>query len=223
MRKILLIEDDPDISDLIVYNLQKSGFRVHHVPNANEALILLENEIFDLILLDLMLPGLKGSDFLSIIRSRDLFTKIPVIIISAMNAEADIISGLNKGADDYLPKPFSMEMLATKVNTLLRRTVGGTSGIWEYRDIRMEDSVRKVFVGGREIVLTHREYELLKLFLSRPHEIFPRDVLLNSLWGYSCDFLTRTIDSHISTLRKKLGDAGSCIKSVPKVGYGIDD
>ena len=121
MRNVLLIEDDLDITELIAYNLQKAGFKVHTADNANDGLIILDEVACDIILLDLMLPGLKGMDFLKIIRSKENTANIPVIIISAKNAEHDIISGLNTGADDYLPKPFSMEMLTAKVNTILRR------------------------------------------------------------------------------------------------------
>ena len=225
MKRILLIEDDPDIGELITYHLHKSAFEPHHVTNANDALILLERMTFDALLLDLMLPGLKGLDFLTILRGQERFAALPIIIISALNAESEIIAGINKGADDYLPKPFSMEMLVTKLNALLRRSSGetGERSVFEYGSIKIDNNIRKVFVNGKEVTLTHREYELLKLFVTHPHKIYPREVLLNSLWGYSSDFLTRTIDAHVSTLRKKLGGAGSLIKSVPKTGYGIDD
>lgn len=224
MRKVLLVEDDLDITELIAYNLQRAGFEEYHVSNANDALIMLEDVSIDVILLDLMLPGLKGMDFLNIIRGRDDLKNIPVIIISAKNAEHNIISGLNAGADDYLPKPFSMEMLVAKINTVLRRGMsieGRKSNFIEYSGIKIDDTVHRVYVNGVEVKLTHKEYELLRLFLTNVNKIFTRDMILNSVWGYDSETFTRTVDSHVASLRRKLGEAGEIIKSIPKVGYGI--
>lgn len=224
MRNVLLIEDDADISELIAYNLQKAGFKTHAAENANDGLIILDEVACDIILLDLMLPGLKGMDFLNIIRSRKNSANIPVIIISAKTAENDIISGLNAGADDYLPKPFSMEMLVTKINTILRRgssITGRQSNIIEYKGIKVDDANHKVYAAGNEIKLTHKEYALLRLFLLNPDTIFSRDMLLNSIWGYDSQSYTRTVDAHIASLRKKLMQCGDLIKSVSKTGYGL--
>ena len=224
MRNVLLIEDDLDITELIAYNLQKAGFKVHTADNANDGLIILDEVACDIILLDLMLPGLKGMDFLKIIRSKENTANIPVIIISAKNAEHDIISGLNTGADDYLPKPFSMEMLTAKVNTILRRgssITGRSSNIIEHKGIKIDDANHKVYIDGQEIKLTHKEYELLRLFLLNPDTIFSRDRLLNSIWGYDSQSYTRTVDAHIASLRKKLLLYGDLIKSVSKTGYGL--
>lgn len=224
MRNVLLIEDDLDITELIAYNLQKTGFKVHTADNANDGLIILDEVACDIILLDLMLPGLKGMDFLKIIRSKENTANIPVIIISAKNTEHDIISGLNTGADDYLPKPFSMEMLTAKVNTILRRgsaITGRSSNIIEHKGIKIDDANHKVYIDGQEIKLTHKEYELLRLFLLNPDTIFSRDRLLNSIWGYDSQSYTRTVDAHVASLRKKLLHYGDLIKSVSKTGYGL--
>lgn len=225
MSNILIVEDDADIRSLIVYNLEKNGFQALEAENANDALIIAEDVNIDAILLDIMLPGLSGIELLEIIRKKEEYKRIPVVIISAKNAEKDIISALEKGADDYLPKPFSMEMLHAKIKTILRRTassgldpVGGK----EYEGIKIDDERHKVFVDAQEIKLTNKEYELLKLLISAPHRIFTRTKLLNSLWGYDSESFTRTVDSHIATLRKKLGAKGDMIKSIPKIGYGID-
>ncbi len=224
MRNVLLIEDDKDISELIIYNLQKAGYVCHHAVNANEGLIILEEVACDIILLDLMLPGLKGMDFLNIIRSNEIYCNTAVIIISAKNAEQDIIAGLNNGADDYLPKPFSMEMLTAKINTVLRRGAsftGRASKILEYKGIKIDDANHRVYIDGNEIKLTYKEYEILRLFITNPDTIFSRDMLLNSIWGYDSQAYTRTVDSHIASLRKKLLHYGSIIKSVSKTGYGL--
>ncbi len=224
MNKIMLVEDDPDIRDLVIYNLQKNGFSVTSADNANDALIMLDDIKVDIILLDLMLPGLKGMQFLDIVRNREGIKNIPVIIISAKNAEHDIITALEHGADDYLPKPFSMEILAAKINTVLRRGVKAEEGApLEYMGIKMDGSRRKVFSDGGEIRLTHKEYELLKIFISSPNKIFTRNQLLNTVWGYDSESMTRTVDSHVSTLRKKLGPKGDIIKSIPKIGYGVEE
>ena len=197
---------------------------MHTADNANDGLIILDEVACDIILLDLMLPGLKGMDFLKIIRSKENTANIPVIIISAKNTEHDIISGLNTGADDYLPKPFSMEMLTAKVNTILRRgssITGRSSNIIEHKGIKIDDANHKVYIDGQEIKLTHKEYELLRLFLLNPDTIFSRDRLLNSIWGYDSQSYTRTVDAHIASLRKKLLHYGDLIKSVSKTGYGL--
>lgn len=224
MRNVLIIEDDTDIAELITYNLQKAGFKPHHAVNANEGLIILGEVACDVILLDLMLPGLKGMEFLKIIRSNDEYSNVPVIIISAKTHEQDIIAGLNTGADDYLPKPFSMEMLIAKINTILRRGAsftGRAANILEYQGIKLDDANHKVYIDGKEIKLTHKEYELLRLFLTNPDTIFSRDRLLNSIWGYDSQSYTRTVDAHIASLRKKLLNYGDLIISVPKTGYGL--
>lgn len=224
MNNILIIEDDNDIRSLIVYNLEKNGFKIIEADNANDALISLEEVNIDAILLDIMLPGLNGIQFLEIIRRKENTSRTPVIIISAKNAEHDIISALEKGADDYLPKPFSMEMLNAKIKSVLRRTVGSENytPTLEYKNIKMDDTRHKVFSSGVEIKLTNKEYELLRLFMASPHRIFTRNKLLNTVWGYDSESLTRTVDAHISTLRKKLGDNGEIIKSIPKIGYGLE-
>ncbi len=224
MTRILLIEDDNDIRELIKYNLEKRAHTVIDHDNANSALITLEDVAIDLILLDIMLPGLKGTQFLKIVRDKQSTKNIPIIIISAKNREEDIISALDSGADDYLPKPFSIEMLVAKINSILRRaeSINTTDKILEVNNISIDDNKHKVFVDKVEIKLTLKEYELLKLFLTNKNKIFTRNQLLNSIWSYDSEAMTRTVDSHIASLRKKLGDASNIIVSIPKIGYGVE-
>ncbi len=225
MPKIMLIEDDEEIRELIKYNLHKSGHDVLALENANDALIAIEDAHTDLILLDIMLPGLKGTHFLEILRTRQHNPNVPVIIISAKNAEHDIIAAIEKGADDYLPKPFSMEMLNAKVKSILRRSTQGNEHATDtikFAGITLDLIRHKTFVDGEEVKLTMKEFELLKIFMSHPEKVFTRNWLLNTVWGYDSDSMTRTVDSHISTLRKKLGNVGEIIKSIPKIGYGIE-
>ncbi len=223
MNKILLIEDQEDLRELIVYNLQKDNkFEVVESDNANDALIILEDINIDLILLDLMLPGLKGTDFLRIIKNKDKTEDIPVIIISAKTGEQDVVQGLKLGADDYLTKPFSTKVLMAKIDTILRRVNPGTQTTYSYQSIRLNRENHKVYSDGNEVTLTNKEYELILLFLKKPQKVFHRNQLLNTIWGYDSEVFTRTVDAHISSLRKKLGEPGKLIKSIPKVGYGLD-
>lgn len=222
---ILLIEDESDIGELITYSLEKAGYTVRHVTNANDGLIVLEENAIDFILLDLMLPGLKGNDFLKVVRANKKYENIPIIIESAKNSEQEIIACLNAGADDYLPKPFSMEMLDAKIKSILRRGtsfVERKSTVIKYENIKIDLSTYTVYVDNNEIKLTLKELELLKLFIQNPGKVYSRDVLLNTIWGYHSDSYTRTVDSHIASLRKKLGTAGDKVKSVPKIGYGVE-
>ncbi|MDH5559710.1 MAG: response regulator transcription factor [Deltaproteobacteria bacterium] len=223
MKKILVIEDQDDLRELIVYNLKKDkNSEIIEVPNANEALIVLEDLSVDLILLDLMLPGLKGFEFLKIIKDKPRLQSIPVVILSAKSEDKDIVKGLNLGAEDYLTKPFSFQVLITKIDKILNRSQNGTSNKLIYQNIEIIPEKYEVYINGVESKLTHKEFELLMLFIRKPKQVFNRHQLLNTIWGYESDVYTRTVDSHISSLRKKLGSQSSLIKSIPKVGYGFD-
>ena len=219
MSLILLIEDENDLRDIISYNLKRKGHKVISLSNANDALITLEEIHADIILLDLMLPGLQGLQFLDIIRKRK--ENVPVIILSARNAEHDIINALERGADDYITKPFNFEYLEAKVQAVLRR--GGSplrkSDNKSSDGILINDEAHKVTIDSEWIRLTQKEYDLLSLLVRNPEKVFTRNQLLNSIWGYDTELYTRTVDSHIATLRKKLGCKGKYIRSIHKIGY----
>ena len=219
MSLVLLIEDESDLNDLIRYNLKHTGHKVIALSNANDALIVLEDTYADLILLDLMLPGLQGLQFLDILRKRK--DNVPVIIISARNAEHDIINALERGADDYITKPFSFDFLEAKIQAVLRRGAlsGSKTGAKNSDGIVIDDDLHKVTIDGEQIHLTQKEYDLLSILMHNPEKVFTRNQLLNSVWGYDTDLYTRTVDSHIATLRKKLGSKGRHIRSVHKIGY----
>ena len=220
MAKILLVEDEADLREIVTFNVQNAGHTIVGTDNANDALMFLEDFLPDLILLDIMLPGLKGDQFLKLIRSNDRFAQVPVVIISAKSSEDDIVRLLEIGADDYLTKPFSMKVLLAKIPVMLKRTGRDESGtLVTYADISIDETNYKAFVAGTELTLTHKEFELLTLFVKHPRRVFTRNQLLTTIWGYDADVFTRTVDSHISTLRKKLGAAGQIIKSIPKIGY----
>ena len=223
MNKVLIIEDQEDLRELITYNLEKENrFDVVAAENANDALIIIEDLKFDIILLDLMLPGLKGLDFLKILKNNPDHTNVAIIIISAKTDEEDIVKGLKMGADDYLPKPFSFKLLITKIDTILRRIQPDQQSELMYRNLLINEQQRKAFIEGQEISLTKKEFELLFLFMKYPKKAFHRNQLLNTVWGYEADVYTRTVDAHISSLRKKLGEQGKYIRSIPKIGYGLD-
>ena len=222
MRRILVIEDEPDLLELIRFNLETKGYQVEGVDNANDALILLEEVHFDLILLDLMLPGLQGDQFLRLLRNMDRVADTPVMIVSAKNSETDIVAGLDAGADDYLTKPFSIQVLQAKVKALLRRTKDVSRSVAGHAGIEINTETHRATVDGAEIQLASKEFDLLLLFVRNPEKVFTRNQLLNTIWGYESDVFTRTVDAHISSLRKKLGDTGQLIRSVPKIGYRME-
>jgi two-component system phosphate regulon response regulator PhoB len=215
----MIIEDEEALGEMLEYSLERSGFSVNSFGNANDAMIALEDCPPDLILLDLMLPGLQGLQFLEILRQRDQST--PVIVISARNTEADIIKALERGADDYVPKPFSLKLIEAKIKAVSRRGGAGESRaqVLEGGGITLDLATRKAKSGDEPLHLTQKEFELLSLFLKKPERIFTRNQLLNLVWGYDSDLVTRTVDAHVAVLRKKLGDKGRFIKTLPKVGY----
>jgi two-component system phosphate regulon response regulator PhoB len=215
----MLIEDEGALREVIEYSLGREGFQVISFENANDALIALDEGRPDLVLLDLMLPGLQGMQFLDILRQND--RKTPVIVISARNSEADIIKALERGADDYLPKPFGLKLLETKIRVVLRRQGEqlGEGSVLSGCGVKLDLEAHKAAIGGTEPQLTLKEFDLLALFLRRPEKVFTRDQLLNLVWGYESELNSRTVDAHVATLRKKLGDKGRHIKTLPKIGY----
>ncbi len=221
MAKIVLIEDDNALRDIIAFNLKKNSHTVFDTENANDALIYMEEVIPDVIIADLMLPGLKGEDFVKIVKSKVKTASIPIIIISAKDGEDKVVELLKSGADDYLTKPFSIKILLSKIDVLLKRTQKSSNRI-AYSNVEIDMDSRKVFVDGVEISLTHTEFELLVFLMKHPKMVFTRNQFLSNIWGYDSEIYTRTVDAHISSLRKKLNNAKFKIKSVPKVGYKIE-
>jgi len=222
MNHILVIEDQDDVRELVAYNLRKQNYEVIEADNANDAFILLEDINLDMIILDLMLPGLGGLDFLKILKSKELYQSISVIILSAKSEEHEVVTGLKLGADDYITKPFSIKVLLAKVESVMRRVNAQEQNLLRYQSIQINQDEHKVYAEEREVTLTNKEFELLLLFLKKPKKVFHRNQLLNSIWGYDSETYTRTVDAHVSSLRKKLGAPGKLIRSIPKVGYGLD-
>ena len=220
-KRILIVEDEESIADLEKDYLELSGFEVE-VANDGEIGLKkgLEGE-FDLIILDLMLPGVDGFEICRQIRSQK---NTPIIMVSAKKDDIDKIRGLGLGADDYMTKPFSPRVLLAKVNALLRRTSAAAleAEALSAGKITLMPAARKVYVDGQEAVLTHLEYELLFFFLSNPGLVFTREQLLDRIWGYDFAGNSRTVDTHIKTLRQKLGSEGRWIVTLIRSGYKFE-
>lgn len=221
MANILIVEDHDDLREVVAHNVTRWGHRAIEAANANDALIELDDYAIDLILLDLMLPGLSGVQFLDILRKSEKTGAVPVIITSIINQEDEIVAALNAGADDYVAKPYSFAYLQAKVTSLLRRSEGRAAPS-TFRGVKLRADTHDVCIDGAPVALTPKEFTLLSLFLKNPGKIFTREILLAKVWGYDAGMNTRTVDAHVSSLRKKLGAKGSLIKSVSKIGYGAE-
>lgn len=217
--RILIIEDEEALRELLEYEFSRLQAAVVALDNAGDALMAVEDCPPDLILLDLMLPGLKGLQFLDLLRREG--NDVPVIIISARNAEADIINALERGADDYVTKPFSFNFLEAKIRAVLRRGGEGKPGGRKMAmgGISLDLESHKAYSDEEVLPLTQKEFELLNLFMSKSGRAFTRNQLLNLIWGYDQSLVSRTVDVHVASLRKKLGDKGHYIQTIPKIGY----
>ena len=226
---IFIVEDDENIREMESYALKNSGYAVKGFSDGASMLAELEFSVPKLILLDIMLPGEDGLSVLRRLREDDRTKKIPIMMVTAKTTELDKVRGLDMGADDYLAKPFGIMELVSRVKALLRRFERTESAQTQGRttlcfgDIRMDDSSRRVTSCSMEIELTYKEYELLKFLLINANIVMSRDRILSEVWGFDFEGESRTVDMHIKTLRQKLGDAGSAIKTVRSVGYKIGD
>ena len=222
MHRILVVDDEPDITALVAYHLAKAGYRVSTAADGAEALKAAREEKPDLVILDVMLPGVSGYDVLAELRRRDETKDVGVILLTARREEVDRIRGLSLGADDYLTKPFSPAELALRVNGLLRRlaapavTAGSTLAAGP---ITVDRSAHRVLVNGRELDLTATEFKLLLTLVERRGRVQSRPQLLETVWEAQPDIQTRTVDMHVQRLRAKLGEAGNLIETVRGFGY----
>lgn len=222
---IYCVEDDRGIRDLMIYTLKASGFEARGFASGEELYRGLSEELPQLILLDIMLPGEDGITILRKLREGPETSRLPVIMASAKGTEYDKVTGLDLGADDYLAKPFGMMEMISRVRAVLRRSGGEGAGrreILSNGGIEMNDADHTVTAGGVPVVLTLKEYDLLKLFLGNTGRAFTRGQLLNQVWGIDFEGESRTVDVHIGTLRSKLGDLGKAIVTVRGVGYRME-
>lgn len=223
MSKILIIEDETDISDLIMLHLTREGHEAHCVANGLQAQPAAVEQQPDLIVLDMMLPGLDGGQVFKRLRADTRTTHIPVIILTAKSQMADKISGLELGADDYLTKPFSPRELYLRISAILRR-VKKVTHVSEVRRGRflIDRKSMKLFLDGAPLDLTTTEFKLLTTLMENDSAVHTRADLLREVWGYNSDVATRTLDTHVKRLREKLGAAGSHIVTVRGTGFQFD-
>ena len=220
---IYCVEDESAIRDLMVYTLQVSGFDAQGFENDADFWAAMKEQRPELIILDVMLPGEDGLTILRKLRSSPVTADIPVIMATAKDSEYDKVIGLDSGADDYLAKPFGMMEMVSRIRAVLRRAGSRQPVILSYGRIVLDEGRHAVTVDGKTILLTLKEYELLKLFMESPGRVFTRDNILSSVWGVDFAGETRTVDVHIGTLRTKLEKAGDYIRTVRGVGYKLEE
>lgn len=229
--KILIVDDEEDICDILQYNLQQAGYIADTASCSEEALYKLKHT-YHLLLLDIMMDGINGLKLAQLLRE-DYGNDIPIIFISALDTESDIISGFDKGGDDYIAKPFSVKEVIARVNAILNRCYPkveqqeqlndtekqpGNIGNFIHKNLTIEYNNKMVLIDGKEIVLTKKEYEILVLLTKNPNKIYSREDILQQVWKEESYVLDRTVDVHIARLRKKLGNCGEWI--INRSGYG---
>ena len=222
MALIYIVEDDESIREIETIALKNSNYIVSAFENAKEFYKKLDELVPDLILLDVMLPDESGYDIVRKLRKRPATQDIPIIMVTAKTTEMDMIKGLDGGADDYIKKPFSIMELITRVKTLLRRTAKEEPKLLKLDDLVIDHERHVVTVNNEPVELTYKEYELLRLLMGSQGIVMTREVIMRSVWDTDFEGETRTVDMHIKTLRHKLGDYGSRIKTVRNVGYVIE-
>lgn len=222
MALIYIIEDDESIREIESIALKNSNYIVSAFENAKEFYKKLDELVPDLILLDVMLPDESGYDIVRKLRKRPATQDIPIIMVTAKTTEMDMIKGFDGGADDYIKKPFSIMELITRVKALLRRTAKEEPKLLKLDDLVIDHERHVVTVNNEPVDLTYKEYELLRLLMGSQGIVMTREVIMRSVWDTDFEGETRTVDMHIKTLRHKLGDYGSRIKTVRNVGYVIE-
>ena len=219
---IYFVEDDSSIRELVIYTLCSTGYEARGFVSASELDEALQQNLPELILLDIMLPGEDGISILKRLRIQSRTRKLPIIMVTARGSEYDKVVGLDNGADDYITKPFGMMELLARIRAVLRRKSDATE-LLSAGCVCLSPERRTVLVDGEEVLLTYKEFELLRYLFSARGRVVTRDRLLEEIWGYDFDGETRTVDVHIRTLRQKLGKGGAVIETVRGVGYKIGE
>ena len=221
MEKLYVIEDDESIRELLKVALEGFGYRIKSYESAEPALLDMKDDKPDLAIFDLMLPGMDGLSAIRLIRQDAQLKSVPIICLTAKDKELDKVVGLDVGADDYITKPFGVLELAARIRSLLRRSAKeDIADFIKIKTVTINTKTREIRDGNELVELTFKEYELLLYLIEHDSRVVSRDELLNQIWGYDYDGETRTLDSHIRTLRQKLGDVGTdCIKTIRSVGY----
>ena len=220
-ERILVIDDEPDLLELVRINLRQAGYEVETAETGRDALELLRRSAPDLVVLDLMLPDVSGTEICRRMRTDPELADLPIIMLTAKADEVDRVVGLELGADDYVTKPFSPRELTLRVRAVLRRRKPPTppSESLAHGSLRLDPARHRCFVGPAEVALTAKEFDLLRTLMARPGRVLTRDQLLDEVWGTEIAVTTRTIDTHLKRLREKLGAASDLIETVRGVGY----
>ena len=221
---IWCVEDDPSIREIEVYALNSTGLEARGFADGGEFWEALDTEQPELVLLDVMLPGEDGVAILKRLRSDERYRGIPVIMATAKGTEFDKVQSLDFGADDYITKPFGMMEMVSRVKAVLRRSQPKQAApLLKLKGLTLDENQHTVTIDDQRVVLTYKEYELLRLFLSHPGMAFSREQLLQTVWNTEYAVETRTVDMHIRTLRQKLGDYGRYIETIRGVGYRLEN
>ncbi len=224
-KTVLLVEDEEDILGLLTYHLEQEGFDILSTKDGAQALEISEEQVPDLIILDIMLPGLVGTEVCKVLKQREETRHIPIIMLTAKGEEIDRVVGFELGADDYVTKPFSPRELILRIKAILKRihVQAETSDIIHLQGMRIDVPKHQVLVDKKPVELTATEFKLLLTLAERKGRVQTRDMLLESVWGYDYMGFTRTVDTHVRRLRSKLGPCGECIETVRGVGYRISE
>ena len=220
LKKILIADDEPDILEIIQYNLKNEGYDVATAKNGNDAIDLAKRFQPDLIILDIMMPGKNGIEVCNMLRKQPAFNDTLIIFLTALSDEGTEIKGLETGADDYLTKPVSPKVLVSKVNALFRRINKEDTGVLQIGDLKIDREKYIINYQGNDIILARKEFELLALLAGKPGKVFLRNEILNQVWGTEVIVGDRTIDVHIRKIRQKLNL--DCITTVKGVGYKFE-
>ena len=221
-QRILVVDDEPDITGLVAYHLARAGYRVSTATNGRDALKSAREERPDVVVLDLMLPGVSGYEVLQELRKRKETSEVGIILLTARREEADRIKGLSLGADDYLTKPFSPQELTLRVAAVLRRLASApvsSGSVLVEGPLIIDRGAHQITLHGKGIILTATEYKLLEILIERRGRVQTRSQLLEAVWGAQPDIQTRTVDMHVQRLRSKLGEAAELIETVRAFGY----
>ncbi len=225
MARVLVIEDEADLQEILRYNLGQAGHEVRVASTGHEGLRLARAEAPEIVLLDLMLPDISGTEVCKALRKDPKTQHVNVVMITAKGEEIDRVVGFELGADDYVVKPFSMRELLLRMQSVLRRRVPGVEGatMIVFGSLRIDREAHRVWSGEEEIELTVLEFKLLITLFDRQNRVQTREVLLSDVWGIEADVTTRTVDTHVKRLREKLGSAALYVETVRGVGYRFSD
>jgi DNA-binding response OmpR family regulator len=225
MRRILVVDDEPDLCDILSFNLRGAGYEVDVAYSADEALAA-GIAVYDLLLLDVMMPGTSGFELAARLKHDGLTARVPIIFLTALDTEDDTLQGFHLGADDYISKPFSVREVLARVKAVLSRSYPPSAAprgeILEHRGLAMNPAAAMVTADGSDVVLTKTEFDLLRLLLTHRGQLFSRHEILEKVWPRDVVVTERTVDVNITRLRKKLGAYAACIVNRPGFGYGFD-